>query len=181
MKKFKHAILAFVIICITISISGCLDVHLSKELFVGKAFLPEINYKIADKASLNYTFTEIIPKNRTDGARFTIIQGTFSLRIDIEVNMKTFPEVFELLAQFILQITEIISEKRYVSVSLISPDGSAYFNKTYIESSEEALQISTPAPGTWKLIVEASGIGYSGENVSYNDYYCVKASAREPL
>ncbi|MDI6855176.1 MAG: hypothetical protein QMD21_00110 [Candidatus Thermoplasmatota archaeon] len=171
----KTALLAFVIISVTISISGCLDVHLGKELFGGKTFLPEINYKITDKASLEYTFTTIIPEQQTDEKQFTIIEGTYSLRIDIKVNIKTFPEIAELIP-----LTEIIAQQRYVTVSLDSPDG-IYFNKTYRETAEESPLISSPTPGMWKLRVEASGIGYSGENVSYNDYYCTKASAREPL
>ncbi|MEW6069799.1 MAG: hypothetical protein AB1485_04205 [Candidatus Thermoplasmatota archaeon] len=185
MKKLKSAVLAFIIVCITISISGCLDVHLGKELFGKKTIPLELHYKIVEKANLSHTFNTIIPQSIIDEEEFNLTEKTERLLVRIKVSIKTIPEL-EFVPEFLqmilqyLQQTQQYLEQRYVTITLSLPDGTVYFNKTYRETADEALPIDYPTAGNWKLKVEASGIGHH-DYPEYSDSYSVLAIARESL
>lgn len=173
MKKILFALLA--VIVLAVSSSGCIDVHLGKEIFGGSgAIKSAINFKTVPKANLSYTFTSMPPPlldNQTTSCSVTVVEGCFRLTIDITVTIQ--PSSGEVPT----------FGMRYVTVTVILPSGETYTDgeRTYRDSAHDTIVIENPVSGSWGVNVEGQGIGGSFQDIIFTDSYHIEIVAEEPI
>ncbi len=178
MKKILFAILA--VIVLAVSSSGCIDVHLGKEIFGGSgAIKPAINSKTVFKENLSYVFasapTAPLDKH-TDSCNVTVVEGCFRMMIDITVTIQP-SSGFEEAPTFGM---------RYVTVTIILPSGETYPDgedgeRNYTDSAHDTIIIENPISGSWSVNVEGQGIGGSFQDRSFTDSYSIQIFAEEPI
>lgn len=177
MKKTLFAILA--VIVLAVSSSGCIDVHLGKEIFGGSgAIKSAINFKTVPKANLSYVFasapTAPLDKH-TDSCNVTVVQGCFRMMIDITVTIQPTSGI---------EIEGVPTPGlRYVTVTVILPNGEKYTDgeRTYTDSAHDTIIIENPIPGSWSVNVDGQGIGGSFQDIIFTDSYRIEIVAEEPI
>jgi hypothetical protein len=126
-------------------------------------------YNTVEKAEMSYAF-ETDPfdlENSTkysDSTNFSIKKETSWIHIKVDYSQA-------------LGLPNPLHVYRHLTVTVFSPDNNEYENRTYEDTDEEVIVIKQPASGSWKVEVEAEGIGIEDRQ----DSFTVTVTAKEPI
>jgi len=164
MKKYLIIIL---LITLVLSSAGCIDVGLGKEMLGGR--VEKEKYKTVEKAEMSYAFETVPPNSEntkySDTMSFSIKTETSWMHINVEYDQSGWIPVF-------YRVT------RHLTVTVFSPDGKEYKNKTYADTDEDVIIIEQPVSGIWEVEVESEGIGHPDYG---QDSFTVTVFAKEPI
>lgn len=187
----KHIIAVTLILLL--SLSGCIDIRLSKEIFVGKPPLPR--YAPIEKAGLSHTFeVRVFPNISTDDTfnrqnqSFPVVHRTSELTMRVDIKMMHAAIVTTILEKWLnISIPEeltMLLETRYVNVTLTDQDGEIREQKEFKSTVTDYFTIADPSPGLWEVEVRGVGLGNSlfEDTISQyeSDSYSVEVWAEEP-
>lgn len=168
-----------VLILAGVSLSGCIDVELARDLFVQEAH--ERMVYVNKVYTYSYSFTTVMSEPSTvefsEVFDISIKNDTTYLDTIVSVSIPALPD----LGSEWQEILENFTMERYVKVEVFDPMGekmrSILVNYTTVHPVQLA-RIPEPEYGNWKLKIEAQGIGISA--IDLHDTFYVRMTAREP-
>ncbi|MBU4190308.1 MAG: hypothetical protein KJ886_04865 [Candidatus Thermoplasmatota archaeon] len=164
MKKF---LIIALLITLILSSTGCIDTYLGKEMLGERVEKEE--HRVVEKAKMGYAFETVPPDSEntkySDSSDFSIKKETSYIHVKVEYDQSGWNPV-------------LYSTYRHLTVTVFSPDGSEYENRTYEDTHEDIIAIGGPASGTWRIEVEAEGVGHPDYG---QDSFTVTVNAKEPI
>ena len=167
--------LAAVAACLllALSVSGCVDIYGSKDLFGRKGPASKPVYKTVSKAEASHDFET----NPTDPASlsynyvkpFKVKNGAQWLKIRLSLVLVPIPA----------QVPGNLVPERYMSAKVVMADGSVWVDARYTNSTEEEVTALNPLDGPWSVTVNAAGVGSS--RLGYQDSVQVLITGYEPV
>jgi hypothetical protein len=158
---------------VALSVSGCVDIYGSKDLFGRKGAPAKPVYKTVSKADAAHSFET----NPTDPGSlswsytkpFKVKNGAEWLRVRITLVLIPIPA----------QIPGNLVPERYMSVKVIMADGSIWVDARYTNSTQEEVTALNPLDGPWSVTLNAAGVGSS--RLGYQDSVQVLITGYEPV
>jgi hypothetical protein len=196
MKKILT--LTSVILLLILSSSGCIHIHLAKDLLVPK------EDKTVEYIYQSYRFSDNLTSNiplevleiYDEQFPLEVKPKTEHMRIDISITMRSAHELIRIIndtvpddrpgKEYLLELLEQALEyadQRYFKVTIKIPESDDFkfqyrFNQT---DQVEVGLISSPKDGTWIIEVEGAGIGGGSESMGfeYHDAFSVDIVLKE--
>ncbi|UCE38015.1 MAG: hypothetical protein JSW00_01885 [Thermoplasmata archaeon] len=204
MKKVMALI--SLLILVFLSTSGCIDIYLLRDWLVPdrdtgiKMMEEEIivaNYTFESNVNfLSFNFDDIIDHHE-ENASVTIKEGAEGLLFEIEVNMRSFEEIWEQINDTIGNYTDLgenvadaietlieYFSQRYLEITISKPDGTQWYQNYTRQSMEDSIRIGTPETGGWMVDVVGDGVGIDASNIVQGlkivDSFMITAVIRRP-
>jgi len=157
-----------------LSVSGCVDIYGSKDLFgrrgpAGKPVFKTVTKadaqhsfetKLTDPASLNYNYVK----------SFKVKNGAEWLKVRMSLVLVAIPFSFP----------GIVIPERYIHVKVVMADGSIWVDARYTNSTQEEITALNPIDGPWSVTVDAVGVGKQ-QIAGYQDSVRVLITGFEPV
>ena len=158
---------------VALSVSGCVDIYGSKDLFGRKGPASKPVYKTVSKAEASHDFET----NPTDPASLNFdFQKPFKVRSGAEwLKIK----VSLVLVPIPAQIPGNLVPERYMSVRVVMADGAVWVDARYTNSTLEEITAMSPLDGPWSVAIKAVGVGLA--QAGYQDSVLVLVTAFEPV
>ena len=201
----KYIALFAAVLLISTTMAGCIDIHLFKDLLVQKdeevIDYTTIRYNVVTK-SFNSTVDPFDPENiienYNEDIEVPIIPLTESMLFDIDVQMESGEEIWEIIndswplgdpPEQLKEIVEqllLLASQRYIEVSITSPEGVEWFYARFNDTEKlDTDRIQSPGEGDWIVHVEGAGIGVDLNDLSikfaYHDSVSIDVTIREPI
>ena len=164
----KKLLILVILITLILSSTGCIDTYLGKEI-LGERVGSE-KYKTIEKAEMGYAFETTDPSSTeySDSKDFSIKKETVWMHVNIDYDQAPGnpPGI-------------ILTVHRHLTVTVFSPDGNEYENRTYEDTDEDVIDIK-PSSGEWRIEVESGGVGIP-DYPDYQDSFTVMVYAKESV
>jgi len=173
MREYRALAAAMACLLVALSVSGCVDIYGSKDLFSrrGPAARPvlktvtkadasqEFETDPTDPASLKYNYVK----------PFKVKNGAEWLKVKISLVLVDIP----------FDIPGIVLPERYVHVKVVMADGSVWVDSRYTVSTQEEITAQNPIDGPWSVTVDSTGVGLA--RLGYQDSVRVLITGYEPV
>lgn len=201
----KYIALFAVVLLISTTMAGCIDIHLFRDLLVPKdekvIDYTTNRYNVMTK-SFNSTVFPFDPDNLIESYNeefeVPIIPLTESVLFDMDVQMESGEEIWEIIndswpggdppeqLKEIIEQLLLVASQRYVEVTITSPEGVEWFHARFNDTEGmDTDRIQSPSEGDWMVHVEGSGIGVDlsdlGIQFAYHDSITVDVTILEPV
>lgn len=173
MRDWKALAAVAACLLVALSVSGCVDVYGSKDLFGRKGPPAKPVYKTVTKADASHDFetnpTDPATLNYNYVKAFKVKNGAQWLRVRISMVLVNLPA----------DIPGVIIPERYIRVKVVMADGSIWVEARYANSTQEEVTAQNPLDGPWSVTVDATGVGSA--RFGYQDSVRVLITGYEPV
>lgn len=172
-SPWKIASFVLILLIILVSSSGCIHIDFGNPFKSEEPKAKEFEIKHKVGFPITYEFDTLTDQNikNSDSGPIAVKSDTEWVNITIKIVIND----LELINT--TPIANYTNFERSVLVKLLDPDNRPYYEKKFIETDEVRRQLATPAPGAWKVTVDAVGIGYGDTK----DSYWIDVYAYEPV
>jgi len=159
----KKHLIVLLLITLILSSTGCIDVYLGKEMLGGR--VESEKYKTVEKAGMSYAFETVPPNSEntkySDSRDFSIKKETVWIHVNIDYDQAA-------------GVPNPLNVYRHLTVTVFSDK----YNQTwtYNDTAQDIKVVESPPSGSWKIEIEAEGVGY----LDYKDSFTVTVFAKEP-
>ncbi|MBM4249357.1 MAG: hypothetical protein FJ149_07990 [Euryarchaeota archaeon] len=173
MRNLRALAAAAACLLLAVSMSGCVDIYGSKDLFSSRGAPAAPVYKTVTKADASHGF-ETKP---TD-------PGSFSYNFVKSFKVKKEAEWLKVKITLVLvtlpsQIPGDLVPERYLRVRVVMADGASWVDDRYTNTTQAESEAQSPLDGPWTLTVDAVGVGLA--QAGYQDSVRVLITVREPV
>ena len=156
-----------------LSVSGCVDIYGSKDLFSRRGPATKPVFKTVTKAEAQHSF-ETNPTNPVSFSYnfvkpFKVKNGAAWLKV----------KIFLVIVLIPVDIPGFVLPERYLRVKVVMADGSIWVDARYTNSTQEDVTAMNPLDGPWSITVDAVGVGLA--QFGYQDSLSVMITGREPV
>jgi hypothetical protein len=157
---------------VALSVSGCVDIYGSKDLFSRRGPAARPVFKTVTKAEASHDF-DTVPTDPGSLSYsyvkpFKVKNGAEWLKVKISLVLVTIPS----------GIPGVVIPERSLRVRVIMADGSVWVDALYTNSTQEEVAAQNPLDGPWSATVSATGVGVA--RLGYQDSLQVLITAYEP-
>ena len=156
-----------------LSVSGCVDIYGSKDLFSRRGPAARPVFKTVTKAEARHSF-ETDPTNLGSLSYnyvkpFKVKNGAAWLKVRVSLVLIPIPS----------QIPGNLVPERYMHARVVMADGSVWVDVRYTNSTQDEVTAQNPIDGPWSVTVDATGVGLA--QASYHDSLSVMMTGYEPV
>ena len=172
----KVPALLLVVVLVSVSSAGCLDVE-----WLSKNLLPPVDDTTVYRdvyTNISHTFVTNDFDSLTFNKVFDIDVPPGSVHIDIRAEAQL-DELPELPRELPIDVPDDFDFDRYVDLKLFNQDAELFYGKRYNDTTplvEQWPKIPFPETGTWRLRVDAAGVGHP--SIRYFDNFRIVVIVR---
>jgi len=173
MRDFRSLAAVAACLLVALSVSGCVDIYGSKDLFSRRGPAARPVFKTITKAEASHAFetdpTDPASLNYNYVKPFKVKNGAEWLKVRISLVLVNIP----------FEIPNVVIPERYVHVKVVMADGSVWVDSRYTSSTLEEVTAQNPIDGPWSVTVDSTGVGLS--RLSLQDSVRVLITGYEPV
>ncbi len=155
MREYRALAAVAACLLVALSVSGCVDIYGSKDLFSRRGPAAKPVFKTVTKAEASHDFetdlTDPTSLSYSYVLPFKVKNGAEWLKVKISLVLIPLPA----------QIPGDLVPERSLRVKVIMADGSIWVDARYTNSTQEEVTAQNPIDGPWSVTVDATGVGYS--------------------
>jgi hypothetical protein len=173
MREPRALVAVAACILLAASVSGCIDIYGSKDLFSHRGPAAAPQYKTITKVDASHGFetklTDPGSFSYSYAKSFKVKNGAEWLKVKITLVLVTIPS----------QIPGDLVPERYLRVRVVMADGASWVDDRYTNTTQAEVEAQNPLDGPWSVTVDAVGVGVA--QAGYQDSVRVLITAREPV